>query len=277
MKQKKRTKRVTFWRDPAIAGIEACQVIQSPHVFPSHSHGNIYTFFLMEEGASYCLGETDKASLITPGNLGLINPGMVHACIPDKGRPISYKMIYVDMGHLQDIVSDFCEKEGTVPEFESLIVRDPGLSTLFNQTFDRVKTHTEPLETDAVFTEMAAHMVLRYGKLKQGTGSAGNEHRAIRIATAYLSENLDRKITLQEVAREAGLSRYHFLRVFKTHTGISPHRYRIQQRIERAKLLLKKGVTFSRVALETGFSDQSHFTNKFRKFTGATPRQYLVA
>lgn len=273
----KRIENVTYWRDPAITGIEACMVTRSRHVFPNHFHDTIYSFTLMECGASYCLGETHSESLITSGNIGLINPGMVHSCVPDKGIPISYKMIYVDIERMQDTVSDIFKKDGTVLEFDMLIVKDDNLSSLFNRTFDLIKNNTGRLETDSTFTELAWHMVFRYGKLKKGAGPPVNEHRAIRIAMEYLSENLDQKISLEDVAKEAGLSRYHFLRVFKTHTGLSPHIFRTQRRIAKAKHLLKKGIPFSHVALETGFSDQSHFTNKFREYTGATPKQYLVA
>lgn len=273
----KRIENVTYWRDPAVSGIEASIVTESRHVFPNHFHDSIYTFTLMEGGASYCRGEEQSESLITPGNIGLINPGLVHSCVPVKGVPMSYKMIYVDIEHMQNTASDICEKDGTVPEFDTLIVKDDTLSNLFNLTLTLIRNKTGRLETDSAFTEFAGHMILCYGKLKQGTDLPGYEHKAVRIAMEYLSENLDQKLPLEKVSKEAGLSRYHFLRVFKKHTGLSPHIFRTQRRIDKAKKLLKNGVPFADVALETGFTDQSHFTNKFRAYTGATPRQYLVA
>ena len=99
----------------------------------------------------------------------------------------------------------------------------------------------------------------------------------MRQAKEFLSENLDAKLSLAEVAAAVGLSRYHFLRVFKQETGLPPHAFRTQRRIDSAQRLLKRGLPFSQVALSTGFTDQSHFTNKFRQFIGATPKQYLSA
>ena len=84
-------------------------------------------------------------------------------------------------------------------------------------------------------------------------------------------------MSLDEAAKAVGLSRYHFLRVFKKATGIPPHAFRTQRRIDLSQVLLLQGMALSQVALETGFSDQNHFTKRFKQFTGATPRQYLSA
>ena len=57
---------------------------------------------------------------------------------------------------------------------------------------------------------------------------------------------------------------------------MTPHAYHLQLRIERAKVLLRNGWAPAEAALETGFADQSHFANTFRRFVGATPRQYVA-
>ena len=84
-------------------------------------------------------------------------------------------------------------------------------------------------------------------------------------------------MSLDDLAGSVGLSRYHFLRVFKQATGMPPHAFRTQRRIDLSRKLLRQGMAFSQVALESGFSDQSHFTKRFKQFTGATPRQYVSA
>lgn len=270
----KPTSNVTFCRAPGLDRVEACRVVQSCHVFPSHTHAGIYTFFLMEAGASYCLSPNRPESLAVPGAVGLINPGMVHICAPDKGLPLSYWMVYVDVACMQEMADDTYQKQDSLPEFDRLIVEDTRLSGLIAGMVDLMSHPAGRLETDSAFTELMAHLLSCYGRVKRPGAVPGNEHRAVAVAKDVLSENLDRKMTLEEVAKEVGLSRYHFLRVFKSFTGVSPHIFRTLQRIDRAKQLLKQGMRFSHVALETGFSDQSHFTNKFRKYTGATPRQY---
>lgn len=70
-------------------------------------------------------------------------------------------------------------------------------------------------------------------------------------------------------------SPYHFCRLFKQATGISPYQYPIQQRIELGKQLLKQpGLTIVEIALSCGFGSQSSFTKAFRKHTGVTPKGF---
>lgn len=82
-------------------------------------------------------------------------------------------------------------------------------------------------------------------------------------------------VSLLEVADFAGLSRFHLIRVFKKHTGFSPHAYLEQIRVNRAKELLKSGMPIIETAYELGFVDQSHLTKTFKKFAGMTPGQFI--
>ena len=124
--------------------------------------------------------------------------------------------------------------------------------------------------------EALAALLQAHGGIRTAAGPTASPTRAIRTAKEILAAELDRKISLSAVADAVGLSRYHFLRVFKRETGLPPHLFRTQRRIDMARRLLRRRMPPAQVALETGFSDQSHFTNKFRQFTGATPRQYTA-
>lgn len=102
------------------------------------------------------------------------------------------------------------------------------------------------------------------------TGTAGQ----VRLAYAYLMDNLARNVSLQELSAVSGLSPYHFLRAFRAQFGLPPHTCQLQQRIHLARSLLAQGQPIAQVAAEVGFADQSHFTRKFKVLVGATPRQY---
>lgn len=82
-------------------------------------------------------------------------------------------------------------------------------------------------------------------------------------------------ITLDDLSKLAGLSKYYLLRSFTKQKGISPYSYLETIRIGKAKKLLEQGVLPVDAALQTGFSDQSHFSNFFKKFIGLTPKQYM--
>ena len=106
-------------------------------------------------------------------------------------------------------------------------------------------------------------------------GNQMNKQNRIIFAKEYLSQNLDTRVSLTDVAQKINISQFHFLRMFKSQMGVSPHQFRIKARIQAAKSLLQKEIPLAEIALETGFSDQSHFTNTFKKYAGVTPKKYI--
>jgi len=90
-----------------------------------------------------------------------------------------------------------------------------------------------------------------------------------------IESRLDADLSLRELACEAGYSRSHFLRMFQATTGITPHRYVLNRRIERARRLLGDAeMSIAQVAYCCGFSSQAHLTLAFRKVCGLTPGEY---
>jgi AraC-like DNA-binding protein len=84
-----------------------------------------------------------------------------------------------------------------------------------------------------------------------------------------------RNIRLEELAVLAGLSQSHFSHAFKASTGMAPHQWQMNARLDRAKKLLVQGEQpLMVIAAETGFSDQAHFTRVFRKNIGTTPANW---
>lgn len=92
----------------------------------------------------------------------------------------------------------------------------------------------------------------------------------------YITNHLDRKISLIELSKIAGMDKFKFLRWFRKHTGLTPFNYIILNRIERAKKMLRQGKPLIHAALDSGFYDQSHFTNYFKYFVGITPKEYQI-
>jgi AraC-like DNA-binding protein len=96
-------------------------------------------------------------------------------------------------------------------------------------------------------------------------------HRMAKVA-AYVRDNLDGPITLAAMAAAAGMSPMHFAATFRVATGKRPHHYLIEERIRRAKALMRgTRHTLTEIAMATGFNTQAHFTTVFKRFTGATP------
>jgi AraC family transcriptional regulator len=114
------------------------------------------------------------------------------------------------------------------------------------------------------------------GKGRALPGSTGGlSSRALRRVTDWMQANLHRPVTLLDLAGCAGLSVSHFAHQFRRSTGTSPHRYLLQLRIERGRMLLRSpDASVLDVALETGFQTQQHFATVFRRMTGLSPGEY---
>jgi AraC family transcriptional regulator len=98
---------------------------------------------------------------------------------------------------------------------------------------------------------------------------------ALRRVKAYIEDHIGQRISLDELARQAGLSRFHFARQFRLSTGESPMGYLRRARIERSKRILqKRETTIAEVAARLGFSDQSHFTRIFGRLVGVSPGSF---
>jgi AraC family transcriptional regulator len=99
--------------------------------------------------------------------------------------------------------------------------------------------------------------------------------RKLRGIQDLIESRLDADLTLQELAAEIGYSRSHFLRMFRATTGMTPHRYVLKRRLERARQLLEQvELSIAEVAMICGFSSQAHLTLAFRTKYGITPTEY---
>ena len=134
------------------------------------------------------------------------------------------------------------------------------------------------LFAESLANVLALHLVRHHSSLgrrsKRKTERRGGfSKRALGRATDYVNDNLSRKLTLAEMAGAARMSPYHFARSFKKDTGLSPHRYVVQRRVERAKALLAgTDLTIAEVARAVGFSNRSHLAFHVGRLLGASPK-----
>ncbi len=131
-----------------------------------------------------------------------------------------------------------------------------------------------PVYVDYVALALAAHVAYAYGgiQLAQRPPVGGLAPCQERRAKELLSANLDGEVPLNKLAAECGLSVHHFARAFRISTGVPPHRWLLQHRVERAKDLLRNStMPLADVAVACGFADQSHFTRVFAARVGVSP------
>jgi transcriptional regulator GlxA family with amidase domain len=97
----------------------------------------------------------------------------------------------------------------------------------------------------------------------------------LKRAIDYVEAQLDKPVSLADVASSAGLTRMHFAAQFKAATGLRPHEYLLRRRIERAQeMLVGTDMSLVDVALSVGFQTQAHFTSVFKRYAGQSPRAW---
>jgi AraC family transcriptional regulator len=132
------------------------------------------------------------------------------------------------------------------------------------------------LYIESLTQALIIHLLRHYSTVKQTITSENRNltRTQLQQATEYIQTHLDRDLSLFQIASIINISPTYFASLFKQAMGTSPHQYVIQQRVERAKVMLKKtDLAIADIALQVGFSSQSHLTQQFKRLTGVTPKQ----
>jgi AraC-like DNA-binding protein len=263
------TEAITFHALP-IAGIDAMSA-STARAFPRHTHDQ-YGIGVVDAGghASWSgRGHVEAA----PGNFISVNPGEVHDGHAIGGRPRTWRILYFEPTVLANLRDDVLEAAQRAFTFAAPVFADRALQRVFDAAFQHRagKGGTMSCETALLrlVARLGAHSTARPVRDEGPTA-------CIRRARDRIDSDPAAALTLVELAKEAGLSRYQLIRAFARELGITPHAYILQRRIALAQRLIRAGGDLAEVAAAAGFCDQSHLTRRFVRQFGVTPRRYAV-
>jgi AraC family transcriptional regulator len=175
---------------------------------------------------------------------------------------------------------------------ELFAVEDPWLKSFFQMLISEFELSAEKEQRgDALFVTQAEHLLIHHlwrrhsdatgrdsGALTRPQGVNPLRSVTLKRVQEYIAANLSRDLALPDLATIACMSIGHFLRAFRAASGITPHRYVIEQRLHRASSLLRTTtLPVSRIATECGFKTPSHLSSRFRSCMGASPSQYRAS
>lgn len=154
---------------------------------------------------------------------------------------------------------------------------DPLLMQLLLALFKGQHAQTRPAKmyAESLALSLKLHMLARHAANKDVYHDLTQTKNArFRYTVDYIQSHLAEDLSLEVLASLEGLSVYHFARTFRAEIGASPRQFIINERVNRAKQLLKSSDPISEIAMQVGFANQSHFTRCFKRVTGQTPNQY---
>ena len=239
--------------------------------FPNHFH-DYYVIGFIESGERY-LSCKNRKYTVEPGDLLLFNPRDNHTCEQINGRTLDYRCINISPEKMSKAAFEITGKE-YLPYFAPPVIFHSELSSLLRELHMIIMAEEKDFRKEEIFFFLLEQLIEEYSE-EEVAPSDSEENREIRIICDFLEKNYMENITLDELSGLTGLSKYYLLRSFTKQKSISPYRYLETIRIDRAKKLLERGVLPIDAALQTGFTDQSHFSNFFKKFIGLTPKQYM--
>ena len=264
--------KVRIWKDKA-TNLKFCDAFFYSHIFPKHAHDYYVVGAITEGKQLFC---HKKEEYFTPPNgMILLNPGDDHTGKPADKNGFRWRAVYFSCSQVEQI-ADSLEihlKEQSV--LRQVRVDDHQLLRLFNQLHDPINLKNSVLEKECVAIQFMSLLLDRYAHHKGKKYPACPKNWVIERAKEYILANLLVKPNLKEVAENLGIDQFRLIREFNRVTGMSPYAFFECLRISEAQRLLDKGLSLAEVALSLGFTDQSHFTRRFKRLIGVTPGCYL--
>ena len=251
-----------------VPGLEIVDLV-SARAFPRHAHDEIGIGVLVA-GAQRSWSDQGQIEAGT-GDIITTNAGEMHDGIPFDGAPRCWRMAYLR----PELLAAHLEQPA-LPEIVRPVIADAQLRGSLLLLLRRAASpNPERLAIEEALTHAAALLGARHCNREFRGGR--QRFASLSEALARLQDQPEAPITLEELARLEGLSRFQLLRAFVRQIGVTPHAYQVQLRVRLARRLLAEGHPPAAVAAEAGFADQSHLNRVFRRQIGTTPGQYRRA
>ena len=237
--------------------------------FPNHFH-DYYVIGLVEAGTR-CLSCKNREYTIGQGNMLLFNPNDNHSCMQCDGRTLDYRGLNIPKETMLSLAEEITGHRGLLGFSENVIKNDE-MNNYFHSLHQIIMKGSKEFEKEEMLLFFISLLIERYGQPFENCIPECREE--IEKTCEFMAEHFAEHITLEKLCKCSCLSKSALLRAFTKSKGITPYRYLQTIRIGKAKELLEQGVSSVDAAIQTGFSDQSHFSNFFHMFIGLSPAAY---
>jgi len=253
--------------------IEAYQFQGIMQKFPNHFHEH-YVIGFIEKGRRH-LSCMNRDYEIHPGDLMLFNPHLNHSCQQLGEERLDYRCLNIPVDIMNKTVREIYNIEaGMNPVFTSAVIPESTEVLMLRELHEKIIEKTMEFEKEETYYFLLAQLLSKYASVSENLEQ--KEQEGIELACGYMESHYGEEITLDLLSEVSGKNKYALLRNFTKIKGITPYQYLLTTRVNQAKKRLEQGEEPIEIAYETGFTDQSHFTNTFKKLIGVTPGQYRM-
>lgn len=227
-------------------------------------HKNIEILRVTEGSGTVVCGENSYA--VTPGDIAIMNSYIAHRIFADE--EIRFDCLIVG--------SDFCAENGvdvTLLDFNPFLRNETAVA-LFENIMESHRLQDSLWQARIRRDVLILMLYLCENHAQHRTSALTDDHafQSVIHTIGYIKENLQHKLTVEQIADNAGFSKFYFLRLFKRVTGCTVVQYINLLRCEYARELLRTGkYTVKETALLCGFDNLSYFTSVFKKNIGCLP------
>ncbi|WP_027804057.1 helix-turn-helix transcriptional regulator [Paraburkholderia dilworthii] len=261
-----------YWRTPLLPGADLLTAEYHDHEFAPHWH-DAYTIPVIVAGAE---GYRYRGSnyVAEAGGVPIINPGELHTGSKAVEAGWRYRVMYAPVQFIHALAEEIAGKPQSLPWFAPGVIRDPDLAARLANAHHMLEAGNDALAAEAAMFDALSTLLVRYSQTQPEASCVAADDTRVAVMKERLTGDLLEPVTLADVAQAAGLSPFHAARLFNRATGLPPHAWRNQVRLQRALAPLRAGVPVTDVAAASGFTDQSHFTRHFRRMFGVPPGRW---
>ncbi|MBZ9676555.1 AraC family transcriptional regulator [Mesorhizobium sp. ES1-1] len=250
---------------PDPAGMERIEARFHGNAFDPHRHDTYAIGVTLHGVQTFRYRGAARQSLA--GQVIVLHPDELHDGAAGTEVGLRYRMLYLEPSLMLD-----CLAGASLPFVRDAVVTDRVLRTTLLSALGPLERPLEALFVDDFIAQLTRSLVGHAGK--PAKPMAKTAWRAAALARDYLAENLSRPVRSEELEAITGLDRYALSRHFRAAFSTSPHRFLVMRRLQRARRMITEGEPLAQIAIEAGFSDQSHFNRQFKKAYGMTPGRW---
>ncbi|NKG29897.1 AraC family transcriptional regulator [Erwinia rhapontici] len=263
-----------FWRDSTTGYVESRRACNSRACYKPHSHPT-FSIGAVDAGGSTFTGASGGPCALRPGMMVFIPANCVHACNPLPDQSWSYQMLYLDAAWLNEVMAEISPISGEfISKKDIRIIDNEAVYGRFCEMNATLFSDASAEDKNTALIEFIGDCDCGINLVDTFPGLSAGVRLALKNVIDVLQQTDRQPWALAALANIAGMSRYQLIREFRAATGMTPHAYQLNVRINQARRWLQSGHEITEITYRLGFADQSHFQRVFKAYAGVTPGCY---